>query len=262
MNNEESNDKYNSSVTHLQNVSNIKSDSMSSLPVRVCFCTNKGEPDCSYQPPPIKVKKGEAFTVSLVAVDQVGHSVAANIISSLSSSYGGFGGGQPQAVNSNCTSLTYNVFSPQDEILKLYADGPCGSSLLSVRELKVNFTDCTCPIGFIHSDKSLTKCECDCNEALLPYVTNCNSTNYFLKKNSNSWITHINYSNIDGYVIHPNCPFDYCNPDFIINLNLPNGTDSQCDNNRRGVLCGACQENFSLSLGSSHSYPVPKSGLL
>ena len=252
VNNKKSN-KYNSSVTYLQNISNIESDSISSLPVRVCFCTNKGEPDCSYQPP-IKVKKGEAFTVSLVAVNQVGHSVAANVISFLSSSYGRFGEGQQtQAVNSNCTNLTYNVFSPQDEILKLYADGPCGSSLLSVRELKVTFTDCTCPIGFMPSDKpsdkSQTKCECVCNEALSPYVTNCNSTNFFLRKNSNSWIT---YSNVDGYVTHPNCPIDYCKPDVIINLNLPNGADSQCDNNRRGVLCGACQENFSLSLGSSH----------
>ena len=259
VNNQKSN-KYNSSVTYLQNISNIESDSISSLPVRVCICTNKGEPDCSYQPPPIKVKKGEAFTVPLVAVDQVGHSVAANIISSLSSSYGGFGEGQQtQAVNSNCTNLTYNVFSPQDyETVKLYADGPCGSSSLSVRKLKVNFTDCTCPIGFMPSEKSQTKCECDCSEALSPYVTNCNSTNSFLKKNSNSWITYINYSNIDRYVIHPNCPFDYCKPDFIINLNLPNRADSQCDNNRRGVLCGACQENFSLSLGSSHCISCPK----
>ena len=74
--------QYYSGFNYFQNISNIKSDSISSLPVRVCFCTSEGEPDCSYsnQPPLIKVKKGEAFTVSLVAVDQVNHSVDANII--------------------------------------------------------------------------------------------------------------------------------------------------------------------------------------
>ena len=44
-----------------------------------------------------------------------------------------------------------------------------------------------------------------------------------------------------------------------MNLNLPGGADTQCADNRGGVLCGACREHLSLSLGSSrclacHSY--------
>ena len=253
------NDKNNtSSVTYLQNISTIEPDSISSQPVRVCFCTNNGtEPDCSYQPPTIKVKKGELFTVSLVAVDQVNHSVAANIIGSLS---GGFDEGQQiQAVKNKCTNLTYNVFSKEEnETVKLYADGPCGSASLSVRELEIDFVDCTCPIGFMPSNKSPTKCECVCNMALSSYVTDCNSTSSFLKKHSNSWITYNNYYN--DYITHSNCPFDYCidsETDVNIDLDLLNGADAQCTNNRRGVLCGACQENFSLSLGSTHCLPCP-----
>ena len=84
-----------SSVSYLGNISNIKAlDTISSLPVRVCFCKSESEPDCSYQPPTIEVKRGEAFTVPLVAVDQVNHSVEANITSSLSSEDGGFHEGQ------------------------------------------------------------------------------------------------------------------------------------------------------------------------
>ena len=74
-------------VSYLGNISNLRDlDTISSLPVRVCFCTSENEPDCSFQPPAIIVKTGEVFTVSvpLVAVDQVNHSVNANIISSLS----------------------------------------------------------------------------------------------------------------------------------------------------------------------------------
>ena len=62
-------------VSYLGNITNINTlGTISSLPVRVCFCKSESEPDCSYQPPTIKVKKGEAFTMPLVAVDQVNHS--------------------------------------------------------------------------------------------------------------------------------------------------------------------------------------------
>ena len=75
-----------SGISYLGNITNITAlGTISSLPVRVCFCKSNGEADCSYQPPTINIKKGEIFTVPLVAVDQVNHSVDANIISSLSS---------------------------------------------------------------------------------------------------------------------------------------------------------------------------------
>ena len=246
-------DQYYSGFNYLQNISNIESHSISSLPVRVCFCTSDGEPDCSYPQPLIEVKKGEAFTVSLVAVDQVNNSVEANIISSLSSSHGGFGEGQQiQDVGTNCTSLTYNVFSPHDnETMKLYADGPCGSSIPSIQNLCVNFSDCTCPIGFMPSNISDSKCECICSTELKSYITSCDSTtNSLIKENINSWITY-QY----GYVTYSNCPFDYCKTNVSIDLNLSNGTDAQCNNNRSRVLCGACRKNFSLSLGSSRCLP-------
>ena len=146
-------DQYYGSLI-LQNFSNIELDSVSSLPVQVCFCTNSGtEPDCSYQLPTIKVEKGNEFNVPLVAVDQVNRSVAADIIISLS---GGVDEGQQiQAMKNECTNLTYNVFSKQEnEVIKLYADGPCGSSSsLSVRELKIEFLNCTCQVGFMPSNK-------------------------------------------------------------------------------------------------------------
>ena len=222
----------------------------------MCFCTNSGtEPDCSYQLPTIKVEKGSEFNVPLVAVDQVNHSVAADIIVSLS---GGVDEGQQiQAVKNECTNLTYNVFSKQEnEVIKLYADGPCGSSSsLSVRELKIEFLNCTYQVGFMPSNNSPIRCECVCHMKLLNYVTDCNSTSLFLRKNSSSWITYSDYHN--DYITHHFCPFDYCNTDASINLNLLNGADAQCANNCTGVLCGACQENFSLSLGSTRCLTCP-----
>ena len=196
----------------------------------------------------------------LVAVDQVNHSIDASIISSLSSTDGGFSEGQQiQSVGKNCSNVTFNVFSPHSsEIINLFADGPCGSSTLSTRHLYIEFTECTCPVGFQPLDND-TRCGCDCDSKLSPQITSCNlTTKSLVRVNTNSWITHINDTDPPGYVIHPNCPLDYCQPlteNISINLNLPDGTDAQCAYNRSGVLCGGCQEHLSLSLGSSRCLP-------
>ena len=114
---------------------------MSSLPVKVCFCNSQGDPDCDYQPPTVNVKKGEAFTVTLVAVDQVNNTLDTKIHSYLSSHQGAFEEGQQiQMVADKCTTLTFNIFSSNSfETLILYADGPCANSTLSVRYLNVIF---------------------------------------------------------------------------------------------------------------------------
>ena len=254
---------YYSGTTYLGNISNITPGSISSLPVRICFCIHEDEPDCDHQPPIFKVKKGEAFNVTLVAVDNVNHPVSANIISSLLSPEGGFSEGQQtQRVNRNCTSLFFNVFSPHEfETIRLFADGPCGSSTPSIRHIDIQFLNCTCPVGFEPSNNS-TRCECICDSRLSPYITDCISkTSSLIRVNTNSWISYINYSSTPGFVIHPNCPFDYCQlstKNISINLDVPNGADMQCANNRGGILCGACQENFSLSLGSSQCLPCQR----
>ena len=252
-----------SGATYLGNISKIDIDSISSQPVRVCFCNSEHEPDCSYQPPVIKVQKGKAFNVSLVAVDQVNHTVDAIITISLSSSDGGFDECQQiQSVVRNYTNLTFSVFSPLDvEKLNFSPDGPCGSATLSASNVTIQFLNCTCPVGFepLSNSQSSTKCECDCDSALSPYITECNiTTSSVLRKDTNSWITYINDTDPPEYVIYQNCPFDYCQPQtqgVTINFNLPNGADSQCAYDRTGVLCGACKEDLSLSLASSRCVP-------
>ena len=253
-----------SAIAYLKNISNITIDSIASLPVHVCFCTSDGQPNCSYQPPPTKIKKGKMFTISLAAVDQVGNSVNANITSSLALPDGGLGEGQhSQSVTGSCTNLTFNVFSPHElETITLYADGPCGGSAPSTRHLDIQFLNCSCPIGLKPSTKRPTACECICDKELSPYVANCTTQLLLLRGNNSAWISYINGTDPHGYIIHQDCPYDYChssNENISIDLNLPNGADTQCAYNRIGVLCGSCQKHLSLSLGSSrclccHSY--------
>ena len=248
-------------ITYMGNISNITLDSISSPPVKVCFCTIEGQPDCNYHPSTIEVKKGEKFTVSIVAIDHANHLLDASIISSLSSTDGGFDEGQTtQRVESKCSNLTFNVFSPHDsESITLAADGPCKSSSSSSRKLHITFSNCTCPVGFEPQYSRITRCECNCHSALLPYIVQCNYlTESVIRVNTNSWIYYINDTDPPAYIIHPNCPFDYCYPQtkqVSINLNKVDGADTQCQFNRTGILCGACRIHFSLSLGSSRCLP-------
>ena len=258
---------YYSGVDYFKNISNNKFvlDSVGSQPVRVCFCNSEHEPDCSYQLPTITVKKGAAFNVSVVAVDQVNKTVDTNISASVSSSKfnSGFGEGQEfQNVGRNCTNLTYNGYSPHNsETINLFADGPCGSAALSTSHLTIHFTDCTCPVGFqsLSNSKSSTRCECVCDSRLSPFITHCEyATSSVFRVDTTSWITYINDTDPPGYVKCRYCPFDYCKhseDNVSINFNLPNGADTQCSYNRTGVLCGSCRGKSSLSLASSRCLP-------
>ena len=105
-------------ITHFLDISNVYSlDFVSSEPIRLCFCNETNQPDCNYKPPPIPVEKGKKFTVSLVAVDQVNHTIPNSTIhSSLSTSVGGLGEDQLiQSTDENCTELTFEVFSPHNK---------------------------------------------------------------------------------------------------------------------------------------------------
>ena len=258
--------KITDSVTLLASIANITNfNSIGSDPVRVCFC-NDSQPDCSYEPTPICVKKGHPFTVSLVAVDQVNNTVNATIYSSLKFRASGLGEGQlKQSTSGECSHLTFSVFSPHDfEELTLYSDGPCKDTELSKGRVSIQFSSCSCPLGFqqkyYHGTKP-TNCECECDSKLNNYINECNPETETLARRGTFWIAYINNSdNSSGYVIHPHCPLDYCKaPGVTVNVNLaiPNGADAQCAMNRTGILCGSCQLGFSLSLGSSRCIFCP-----
>ena len=55
---------YSSGVAYLETISNIALDSTHSHPVRICFCNSNHEPDCSYQPPVIRVLACPIMNVS------------------------------------------------------------------------------------------------------------------------------------------------------------------------------------------------------
>ena len=243
-------------ATYLQYISNIKPDSISSQPVRLCFCHN-GQQNCNYQHPSIKVKKGEAFTITLIAVDQVNHTVPnTSIHSNLLSSESSLGEGQLQMTNEYCTNLTFSITSILvHEQVTMYPEGPCKDALMSRSVIDVQFLKCTCPTGFQENADYSGNCVCECDTKIFPeYVSACDSKTETVVRKPKCWIGYINDTkNSSGYLTYSYCPFDYCLPSSAeLNLNVANGPDAQCAHNRRRLLCGACKNGLSLSLGSSH----------
>ena len=116
--------------------------SISSPPVNTCLCIGN-ELNCTYQNYVIKIKKGEALVVSLVAVDQTGQPVNATIQTSLNFTESGVAEGQlEREIPDECMNLTFSVISPHDfEKLTLYAsDGPCKYVALSVGIVAIHFS--------------------------------------------------------------------------------------------------------------------------
>ena len=237
--------------------------SMSSLPVRVCLCINKQYNDCTYQSNIQEVKKGETVTHSVVAIDQIGQPVSATIQTFLHFTESGLAEGQlARKIPAKCTDLTFSVISPHSsENLAIYAsDGPCKDADLSSAKIEIHFLPCSCPIGLQVSGKNDTNCTCECHSDISRYVEQCDSHNGSLVKQprSRAWISYINDTNLTGYLVYPNCAFDYClSTSPPIYLNQPNGADAQCAFNRSSLLCGSCQCGLSLSLGSSRCLPCP-----
>ena len=250
----------NNGLIHFKSAIDSTNLSISSGPVKVCHCDNK-EYVCELNYTLSKsVRKGEVFTVPVVAVDQVSRPVNATIQSSLNHSESGLAEGQlSREIRDKCTDLSFSITSTcHQEELSLYAsDGPCRDADSSKLTYKIQFLLCTCPIGFQPSETSQSNCTCDCHRNISRYVTcDIHRESFVRRYASNVWIS---YDNSSGYLVYLNCPYDYCKSlnSTSVNLNQPNGADAQCAFNRSSLLCGSCEPGLSLSLGSSLCLSCP-----
>ena len=236
---------------------------ISSDPVQVWLCFNADQHNDFTHQYYTEVKKGQTFTLPVVAVDQVGQPVNATIQTSLHFTESGLAEGQlVREIPAECTNLTFNIISShKSENLSLYAsDGPCKDAELSSAAVEIHFLPCSCPIGLQESEMNSTNCTCDCHSDISQYMEHCDSHTGLLTKQpqTRAWISYINDTDLTGYLVYPNCPFDYClSTNASIDLNQPNGADAQCAFDRSSLLCGSCQPGLSLSLGSSHCLPCP-----
>ena len=105
-----------------------------------------------------------------------------------------------------------------------------------------------CPKGFSLNMEGY--CQCDTIlSSHIPSITHCNIDDQTILRPANSWISAQTVNNSHSYNVSLHCSFDYCLP-HSSHLNLST-TDSQCQFNRSGLLCGQCQQGLSAVFGSS-----------
>ena len=232
-------------TTDISTTPNISSNAF-----RICFCDRNMQPDCSLQSPHIAVQRGELFTINAVAAGQGNFTVQSTIQANFPSSNTEIVNGESETCHSRsqasdtCIELNYRVFSMESSVLlRLYPDGPCRDI---GTEQPINVTLLPCPIGFEQAGS-----RCICEQRLMQFTSVCNIDNSTVERSSNFWISPLfDNRTYTGLILHSQCPFDYCimPPSYID----PSNSDSQCDFNRSGILCGSCEPELSVAFGSFH----------
>ena len=249
-----------SGIAHFKSISNITSlDTISSKPVRVCICINSTR-NCDLHTYSVQVKERGSIVLQLAAVDQVYNEKTAIILFEFhnESDVKLSENEATQTISAGCTSLEYHINTVPRALpykAKVYADGPCGYIGISKLTVNVHVVPCTCVPGFEVDDNN-NACKCKCDEQLFEYIKECDLETESVIRKGVFWISTTNEK--DGnfsYLIFPYCPMGYCHPPskkIPVNLSARhgNGSDSQCTDNHGGILCGKCQQHYSLSLGS------------
>ena len=241
--------------------------SISSDPVYICPCSG-GKADCSVSSRTIPVYPGGTAEVSLIAYGQRNGTTPAVIHSVLPQ--GTIAVKNPentQSIANSCSNVTYTVQTHAvgtAQILVLYAEGSClprerMNTSVPTNSFNVFLEILTCPVGF---ELSNTGSACICEQRLLPFTSTCRIKDKSVLRPQNVifWMGYSRDNNSEGLILHPHCPFHYCTSQEMY-IVVEDG-DMQCSKHRTGLLCGQCDQNFSLALGSSRCLQCTNSSLV
>ncbi len=257
---------------------------LASDPSRVCFCVNN-TPQCQNRAYLVVNETrfpGESFEISVALVgfdfSRVTGSVFASVLDGQAGNISDGQRTQPIDDYVQCTKLTYTVYSNQTsrplqlslsvkdlpvkdnhDIIKESVKGihsltcnqttyPLLCTALLTTPIFINITVDKCPLGF-QLNNILGVCECDEKSKQLELTCEIQNHTGNITRGGTVWVGVDTAKNeTDFYYWSEYCPSDYCNTAATpVQLRSP---DSQC-RNRTGILCGRCEGNYSLQLGSN-----------
>ena len=233
-------------------VSHPKQGSLiSSTGRRLCRCPGQGQvPNCtSTESKSIAVYPGQEFTLTVAVRGYNGHfgegftPATIHTMFVKNNSFIGLATNQMvQQISQGCSNLTYNLYT-QPQTVAIVLIPTVGWVFYT---LQIDVTLIPCPVGFRISNG--THEQCICNNLLEQRGLSCEINTQKVSRYSDLWIGITNHT-IPPAATVAFCPLTYCKQNtFLVNLN---NSDEQCDNNRSGILCGACRDGFSLALGTS-----------
>ena len=264
---------------------------ISSDPSRVCLCNGTGQPDCLTlaDPTPHSIYPGQSITISAVVVGQDFGTVAGFVYAQFLRTSPTGGPIQSESLQwvhpvtqRKCNHLSYTI-PLQSEVfeamLVLTAENYSHSSpsnctysvnpqswemqyrtsnvdplIYSSNPVCVNISFLPCPPGFMLTTDPPFRCVCD---HLLQQMhgIQCHIQGQTIGRSGLLWVGMIQDDNgTNGTVAASEyCPLDYCYKGDS-NATLQE-SDSQCNYNHAGILCGGCQPGLSLALGSAQCLP-------
>ena len=248
-------------ITKYIHQSGISPPLLSSPPTALCLCGENMTCHPSFVPK-ISFYPGQKF-LSIVAPDFENKPV---LIKVYVDQYHGTGQDVGISVRSRaeqlgeedkCTSLdAYSFHSSSTDGLSISSTLIIYNPEYQLR-LRIHVEELPCPIGFLLSGMNG---ECVCDKLLFTYkITNCNIDTTSITIPNTTWLGVVSI-NENTYILYPSfhdgnttfgfapvCPTGYCKPG-ITEVNMTE-QDSLCQHHRTGVLCGGCENGYSLVLG-------------
>ena len=230
-----------------------QSQDISSDPLYICSCEG-GEPDCSASSVTRSVYPGGTIEVAIIAYGQrSGPTPAVVQMITPGDEITIKETEKTQNITKRCTSLDYTVqtrIEGSDYEMTLYV-GPCAAKERTVSSgptnvITVLVTIFECPPGF---ELSGYEPLCKCAQRLERYTNTCRIADRKIERTTEFWVGYAPDNMSDGLILHLHCPFDYCTSDEM--YMAIDDSDKQCSNNRTGLLCGKCTQNFSLALSTN-----------
>ena len=234
-------------IDHIKYISKYEPTPMdiTSDPIRVCLCTKSLELNCKVRSITRYKMRGQIIHLYGAVVDQDNNPNTSYIRASYKELAAELDKGEERKKTANkCMKLSYHIFASntsESAALLLQPEGYCERSNFSSVTVYINLMPCR--RGFeVRGDR------CGCDKRLQTghfNVTQCYINSDSIQKKGSLWLRYD-----EMYLtVQADCPLDYCQDlSNTISLAFP---DKQCANNRSGVLCGTCRDNYSIALGSS-----------
>ena len=272
-------------VNEVSMINTSSASVISSSPSRVCLCVKHG-PDCLEYNTSIPLYPGQAFNISALTVGQqfgtARGSVYAQILNT-GSNASVLNEYRVQTVgirscNDSKNVLTYRVTVPNiegNEVLVLTTEDVVVSDYVDKAEIAgaihkyevvnktyvpiqlltlpvyITLDFSKCPNGFVSSESG-----CVCNPLFSGhsgrYVVSCDIDTQSITRQYSVWVDASNST----ATFSKHCLLLYCNSSVVhVDVTVEDGADAQCINYHSGTLCGGCQRNYSLAIGSSNCLP-------
>ena len=208
--------------------------------VRLCYCENN-KSDCEIREIKVNLSPGQTLYLHLACVDQMEQPRTCVIRSEYNGTEFQLGQGQNSRRINDCEKLAYNAYSKEKKNSTLIIHGEILCNESRWNTLKVHVSIWLCPKGF---EKIEDRCQCDNRLRTIFLMIECDINTGLVDFKQLGWFSY------DGGILrlHENCPLSYCY--LVKNGTFPSKPDTQCKNNRGGILCGGCEANHSVVLGS------------